>query len=267
MSVSGGFTGATNNGTSAVAYTKPSGGTADSGWLCIVGWGGPSPYTPPSTATSGWSLIGSFNGGSGATYNNNVGNRGVAAFWATGSAPADPTIDLTGANCVQVGRIVRFEKTLANWAAPTFRGVADSSSGTTFSGTFGSDPGAVAGDMAVLLASWVDRTATPSSPSINWPGMTVATPDQEMSTATALGRAARLVAYSSELTGGPSSGAPSFSITASAAVTGAAGMLNLHDYSSGPSVGAFVGGVFVPAASYGIWNGSSFVPAASITVK
>lgn len=268
MSVSGATVGVTNNGTASVAYALPTTGyDANSGTLCFVAWGGPSPYTPPSTLTAGWSLIGSFNGGSGATYNTNQGNRGVACFWATGAAPAAPTIDLTGLNVVQVGRCLKYQKTLASWSTPVLVGVADAVNDTTFGGTFPSDPGGLAGDMAVLMAGWILNSNTASAPSLTWPGMTVGSLASEMSTSTSVGRAVRGVVYDAALTGGPSSGAPSGSMTSSAAGTGAMGLLRLRDFSAGgPARGVYSGGIFNPASSYGIWNGSSFVAAASSQV-
>lgn len=262
MSVSGGITGSTNNGTTSVAYAVPASGyDADSGTLCVIGWGAPAGNTP-STASSGWSLIGQASGGSG-TFAADAGLRGVAAFWKEGDSPGDPTIALAGTGCVQVGRCIKFQKSEDHWATPEWQAVADTSSGTTFSGTFGSDLGAVTGDMALLIASWVSRANTPSSPSLTYPGMTVAALGTECNVATTAGNDARCVAYSGALTGGPSSGAPSFSITASAAVTGEAGLVLLNDYDdapSGPEWGITRSGIFVPADSVGILRSGSFVP-------
>lgn len=269
MTVSGGITGSTNNGTTSVAYAVPASGyDADSGTLCVIGWGAPAGNTP-STASAGWSLIGQASGGSGV-FAADSGLRGVAAFWKEGASPGDPTISLAGTGCVQVGRCIKFQKTEDHWSTPQWQAVADATSGTTFSGTFGADPGAEAGDMALLIASWVSRANTPSSPSITWPSMSVGALGTECNVATTAGNDARCVAYSGALTGGPSSGAPSFSITASGAVTGEAGIVLLNDYDdtpTGPEWTILRSGIAVPADSVGILRGGVFVPFDSSEVK
>jgi hypothetical protein len=118
-----------------------------------------------SVDIAGWTELAAFTNGSVAA-GVDVGSMQVTAFWKECSASeSNPTlVEGTPAWNVFGGLIMSFSKDASEtWETPLIVGGGDSSAGTGFSVTAGSNPGVTAGDVCVCFAGFRSDAATPCS--------------------------------------------------------------------------------------------------------
>jgi hypothetical protein len=220
----------TNTTSHAVNY--PSGITAASKLYLFMTGVSSTAATEFAITGGGWTLVGTREGGSGASYAADVGNRRVSVFrkdTVSGSESGSITVTLAGSATNTIfGSIVRFEVPSTYTIAEEFTSASDTSAGTGYSATGSASLTWAAGDLlAVLVASSTD-TATQSSQAISASGVTFGTRTNQRSSAVTGGNDHRQILDTVPVTTGSGSSAPTYSYTASASTSGPAAFLRLR---------------------------------------
>jgi hypothetical protein len=189
--------------------------------------------TTPSCSDGTWSFVG-VKWGSSGSYGLDAGPRGVAVWEkvATSTSEAAPTFTQpAGAGGAGFGALVLYAtKSLGAWAATTFASGEDTTSGTGYSATAGSDPGITTGDLVILASSLSDDTASFSAgPTLTWTGATLAALTVITATANTQGNDMRVTSQRAAVTAGTSSAAPVLAGTLAVAAIGVSAFLRLRD--------------------------------------
>lgn len=216
----------TNTTTHNVNY--PTGITStDALYLFMSGMSGTA-GTQFAITGGGWTLIGTLEGGSGATYGIDVGNRRVSIYrkdTVTGSESGNITVTLTGTSNTIFGSIIRVSAPSGYSITQTMVTGADTTAGTAYSATASSNLSYQPGDLlAVLVASSTDA-ATQSAQAISSSGITFGTRTNRRSTAATGGNDHRHILDTIPVNAGTTSSAPTYSYTASISTSGPAGFL------------------------------------------
>lgn len=229
---------ATGNSTDSVALDWPAGLSAGDHCLAVIVQ---KADDRTMSTPSGWTLYGSATGGLGT---NGTSDQGTVKLWlygydADGSESGTTNFSSTGGTkYTQWGRTFAFRSGTGAFTISSAVTGADGTADTSFSVTFGSDPGLDTGDWAIT--AWAHNTDaySPSSHALSATGTTSTTTSRGNSTTTA-GTQLRAGLVSSDITAGPSSAAATYSHTASGsstyAPTGPAVMIRLREASTGPS--------------------------------
>lgn len=186
-------------------------------------------FTPPS----GWTLVGTLEGGSGAAYGVDVGNRRVSVFkrdtLASGSETGSVTFTLTGSTTNTIfGSIINVRGPSGHTITEALSTGADTSAGTGFSATGSTSLPWQDGDLlAILVASSTD-SATQSAQSITATGVTFGTRTNRRSTAATGGNDHRHILDTVPITTGSGSSAPTYAYTASASTSGPVAFLRIR---------------------------------------
>lgn len=225
-------------GTTSVTATMPTGIAVGDMLVAQVSyWNGTGTPIPEfSGSATGWTFLGSFHGGDTRSFALDQGPRGVAVWYkvATSTSETAPQFTQTSVTGLGMGvQVLRATKTLAEWAAPVFVGSEDSTSDTTWSVTPATDPGASAGDLIYFTCTWIQDTYTLTSPALDWPGATDTNPVSVLATANGQGYDARVTTLRSDITGGASTGVPTFSAAATNGTMGVCGWVRLRDQAAG----------------------------------
>lgn len=210
----------------------------------IAGYGnsvGAAPATP-----AGWTFLDSVYGVTGS-FGSETGPRGLAVWYCDDDGTmAGDVVTLTngGSGTTRVLRAVIHRLVLDNataWSTPASEVFEDSTSNTTFSGTFSPDPGALTGDYVIAAACWVPSTSNVSTgitAAVGWTGTTGTTELLDSGTSTN-GNKLRFNTYGRPVSTGTSSAAPTLSLTLGAAATGV-GLL-IRQRATGVPLGADAG--------------------------
>jgi hypothetical protein len=229
MSVTWGNASAFNHGTGATAApTYPGSIAVDDLLLLVVAWANTTNVAP--TTPAGWTAPpnNTYTGGAGA-FGVDTGPRGVTVFYriADGTESGSVTVTNPGTTPTISAQIIRLSKTGATWELKVVGG-GDTTSDTAYSVTAASDPGAVAGDHAIVVSAWHPDTATSASPALTWTGTGTATLTARAGSANTAGNDLRATVQSRDITG-TSTAAPVYTTTLSAAGAGASAILLVHD--------------------------------------
>jgi len=204
---------------------------------------GCKPYTATINTPSGWTLITNTNGTNGTVANGtDVGSVAVAAFyrvWQSGDA--NPTISITSGNTA-LACIHRFRPTAGSTIdTPVGEKGSDTTSGTGFSCTMGSDIGITAGDAVVGYSYLPGNNATFATPTLSATGVTFGTVTENPATegATATGLDCEASACTALPSAGPSSAAAVVGWTLSVAQTGMSNLIRIRETAA--PVSGFIG--------------------------
>jgi hypothetical protein len=185
-----------------------------------------------SVDVAGWTQLAEFTDGVVAA-GVDVGSMQATAYWKECSASeSNPTLT-EGATLWNVfgAFVMSFSKDASEaWEAPVIVGGGDSSAGTGFSVTAGSDPGVVAGDVCVCFAGFRSDAATPCSTHLvaTQTGVTFGnTHDPATDPETTAGGDLGMCVNWATVTG-TGSAAPVLAATLAAAHTGAAAFIRLR---------------------------------------
>lgn len=235
MAVTWGSASAFNHGTGATAApTYPASIAAGDLLLLVVAWANDATVAP--TAPAGWAAPrdNTYTGGAGA-FGVDAGPRGVSVFYriADGTESGSVTVTNPGTTPTISAQIIRLSKTgTGGWRIKVVGG-GDTTADTAYSVTAASDPGAVAGDLAIVVSAWHPDTATSASPALTWTGTGTATLTARAGSANAAGNDLRATVQSRDITG-TSTAAPVYTTTLNAAGAGASAIVLVHD-DVGPS--------------------------------
>lgn len=251
MAISHRAAGSYVNGTGNLTPAIPA--TAQAGDMMICVWGS-KPYTSDFSIDAGWTLIGDYANGNNSP-NVDLGSMRIVMWYKihTGSE-TDPTITSTN-NAVSGAVINVFQKSASTWEIPVGSGGGDETASASYSALMSSDVGIVAGDLLVAYAAFNSDAALQSSISISVPGALnssfAESPSSDLAT-TAGSDMAMSGGYCS-ITGGSSSGAPTYSSTLASATEGAAFIVRLREaadsISADPETGAVAAEGFAPSTA------------------
>jgi hypothetical protein len=194
---------------------------------------GCKPYSATINTPNGWTPITNTSGTNGTTANGtDVGSVAVAAFyriWQTGDG--NPTISITSGNTA-LACIHRFRPTAGSTInTPVGHRGSDTSSGTGYAATMGSDIGITVGDAVVSYTFIAGNNSTFGTPTLSATGVTFGTvtenPATEGSTTTGLDSEAS--ASTALPSAGPSSAAAVVGWTLSVAQTGMSDLIRIRE--------------------------------------
>lgn len=203
---------ARSSGTTSLSITYAN---HDIGDLLIImvssrGTGDPTPTTP-----TGWTALGSsYNGGVGAL-GIDAGNARITGFYREASSrlTGTVTVTITGGN-VSAGAMMSVRKDdIGSWTIDTDGGT-DTSAGTAWSVT-GSGIDLNAGDLVIIGSSINSDGYTYSGYGLTATGSTLATTTEDSEIRTATGNDGAYTISSTSVSSGSSTGAPTFTMTAS----------------------------------------------------
>lgn len=223
--------GAWQFGSTSVPATLPV-GTPQAGDVHVL-FVGCKPYSATINTPSGWTPITNTDGTNGTVANStDLGSVCVASFyrvWQSGDG--NPTVSITSGNTA-LACIHRFRPTSGSTIdTPVGEKGSDTTSGTAFSCTMGSDIGITAGDAVVGYSYLPGNNSTFASPTLSAAGVTFGTvtenPATEGSTATGLDCEAS--ACTALPSAGPSSGAATVGWTLSVAQTGMSNLIRIRE--------------------------------------
>lgn len=203
------------------------------GFLAVIFWGNADDL-PVQYDAGIWDFVGDAEGGAGAWLADS-GIRHVSAYWASGDITGTTQTFVNGGandtgNLI-LGYIIRCTKTLPYWAPPQTAEASDNISGSAFSATFNTDPGAAVGDLAVTGIVANTDAVNPAGLTLTWPG-TTGTATLVVTTPSAAGNDSRVVVRRRTIDTGPSSGVPG--ITSTTDFVGAALLIRLRDTNTPP---------------------------------
>ena len=194
---------------------------------------GSKPYTTTINTPAGWTPIPNTNGTNGTVANGtDVGSVHVAAFyryWQSGDA--GPAISITSGNTA-LACIHRFRPTAGSTIdAPVGEKGSDTTSGTGFSCTMGSDIGITGGDAVVAYSYLPGNNATFATPTLSATGVTFGTVTENPATegTTATGLDCEASASTALPSAGPSSAAAIVGWTLSVAQTGMSNLVRIRE--------------------------------------
>lgn len=209
-----GSSGSAANGTTSVTATAPGGSLA--GDLLLIAC--VAKYAHPDSTPAGLTLLHQNAGGSGSP-GADSGDVYVSVYYrkcVRGDAGAVYTFDITGGDTARTA-IYRFTKdTRANWDIAATSGISGTP-GTSWSATGSTDPGFEAGDMAVVFSGVNgDSPLNFSAETVAASGATFAAMTEVNDSQSSTGDDISVVSAYGSCTAGPSSGVPTFTMTAGA---------------------------------------------------
>jgi hypothetical protein len=202
-------------------------------FYCFVTGMSSTAATAP-TMPAGWTLVGTFEGGSGAAYGLDVGNRRVTVFkkdTVNGSElpPLSVTVSLAGSATNTLQAVIARIDVPGNYSiTESFVSGADSSAGTGFSATASSTLAWAANDLLCILVASSTDTATQASQSITASGVTFGTRTNRISSASTQGNDHRQIIDTVPVNSAGSASAPVYAYTASVSTSGPVGFLLLR---------------------------------------
>ncbi|MFJ6729985.1 hypothetical protein ACIQPQ_34310 [Streptomyces sp. NPDC091281] len=243
MTISYVAVGALSQAASSITPAFPAGATAGRLAVLQVVSGHPDDALP--STPSGWTLVESFASSSGS-FGSGTGPRRLTWFVRilTGSDSAPNTTLPTGTGSVVSGRVHVLSRSAGTdwrWAASSGE---DSSSGTGFSAAATPALTWAVGDFVLVGYALPVSTAALSAETITASGVTFGIVTERADDQVTSGNAGRLGAASATVSAGPGTQAPTLAATASAATTGAAGVLRVREASA--DLDAFAQSVFPP---------------------
>lgn len=199
-----------------------------------------------STSSTGWSKISTeFHDGT-TNSGNGTGSMAVAAFWkiATATDSSDAPVITFSQTVTQVGAVVvAYQKGAGEtWDTPVGDGGGDTSQGTDFSATIGSNVAVTAGDMVDFFVGIRDDGSFSARATLAQTGVTFGTLDSKPTTAGSDTTGAD-GSYDGGLrlaTAGTSSAAATVTATLGTAETGAAWQTRIRVTASGTNANAGV---------------------------
>jgi hypothetical protein len=226
----GGISASGADGQTSAVGNIPGSLSGTTSWLyAAVVSGGATEPTP--TPPAGWSTIGTFSGGSGATYAADVGNRRVTIFkkdTMTGSESGSITATLADGDTCKC-RVFSVSKTSGWLIAEDLTFGEDTTNGTSWSATGDAVNWAV-DDLLIVITAQNNDAASQSSQGISASGITFGTRSNKISQAGTEGNDVRLVIDTHSITAGSGSAAPTWTHTNSANADGVTAFLRLRDF-------------------------------------
>ncbi len=220
-------------GSTSVAPAIPTGTTTGDRMVLFVGT---KPYNATIVCPTGWTPLTAGSGAHGSTANGvDTGSVLWGVFykdWRSGDAA--PTVSVTSGN-VSLGTIHSYSKTAASWVTlPVAEKGSDTSSGTGFSLTMGSDVGITAGDMLATFAVIAGNNATFGTPTITATSATIGSVTEEPATegTTTTGNDLEASASYASCTAGTATAAAVVGWTLSVAQTGGGCLVRLRESSA-----------------------------------
>ncbi|MFJ9114486.1 hypothetical protein ACIRJO_02940 [Streptomyces sp. NPDC102394] len=232
MTISYGAAGALAQHTDTVTPALPAGAAA--GQLAVLHVVSAHPSDSQPTTPSGWTLAGSFSGGSGS-FGLNTGVRRVSLFMRvlTGGDAAPTTAIPSGSSGSAIGaRVFTLSRTAGTGWRWAFTAGADSVSDTSFSAAGSSALTWTTGDFCVLAYGWNTQTASASARAVAATGITFAAATSRLSDQISSGDGARLHTATTSVTAGSGTQTPTATATLSAAATGVGAVLRIREASS-----------------------------------
>lgn len=183
------------------------------------------------TTPSGWTLIGTDFGGTGA-FGSGTGNARATAWYRECDGSEDgATIPITwnigSANGCSGGQVLYFSKTLANWVTPALVSGDDTTKNTSWSVTGGSLEHA-AGDMIVVVSASNDESGAMSAQALVATGVTYGAITNRVRIDILNASLGELYADTSSVTAGATA-APTYSATLSFAGAGTGLIIRLRE--------------------------------------
>ena len=235
MTISLGATGTTptgtgsGTGTTSLSVTPPAHNLGDLLLLYVH----VKPETATITTPAGWTAVTNAEAaGGGGTTGLDAGPTRAAWYWRNGDQRTTAVSVTFGGspNCCQ-GQILALRSSIADasWSVAGANGV-DSTTGTPFTAVMGSDPGITTADMVVVFGGIPTDVTTPaqfSAETLTATGLTSGSVTEIAEPETTRGNDLGGVLCRWTPTGGPSSGAATFSATAGGTTTNVRGPIIL----------------------------------------
>ena len=202
----------TNTGTTAPRIAYPTGITEGQLLVLVLA---SRPNTSTFTTPSGWTLQDTATGGAGAE-GAGTGTVRCTVFTKIADGHEQGSLSLVLTSGTSVGGAIfrvtrgggkRFDVAVATGS--------DNSAGTTWSVTFGSDPGVTAGDLVFVASAGSEDTATQASQALAQTGVTYGAMTERIDAAITTGNDLRLVLTEHAITSGTSSAAATYTMTVS----------------------------------------------------
>lgn len=224
--------------TSGSTVTPSYPATPSAGWIfvmSVLSKRGVTVATP-----SGWTANAGNNksGGAGAD-GANSGTVTVDVFTKVSDGTETGTVTVSfsgGTTNVVSARIGAYQNATGSWLQACTGG-ADTSAGTSYSATMDADPGITTNDWVLAISGINTSTPTWASEALTGSGITTALQAELLDSGIASGDTMRLVWSEHTVSAGPSSGAPTFAMTASGNLpAGATVLLRLRETSATTSI-------------------------------
>lgn len=214
-SVAFGSAGASINGTTSLSVAYPA--SISSGDLLVLGVANKYPNNGPTTP-SGWRLLSNCqgSGGQGAS-GADVGSTYATIFLkeADGTESGNLSVTITSGNSA-VGAMVRYTKGAGkDWNIACTNGSDNSGNSTSWSVTGAADPGLITDDIVVVVSAINTDAYTFASHALTSTGVTFSSDTERYDDGTTSGQDCKLVGTQHVVSGGTSSAAPVFTMTAS----------------------------------------------------
>ena len=159
---------------------------------------------------------------------------GVGATYATvyyrvadGSESGTVTVSVTSGNALY-GVMARYTNATGAWAVGAANG-GDSTAGTAWSATMGTDPGVQGGDMVLACNANNNNTSLGSAYALSQTGVTYGTATERLDNSTSFGDDVGIKFADHAVTSGTSSAAPVHTWTASASAAGGTALLRIRE--------------------------------------
>jgi hypothetical protein len=177
------------------------------------------------TTPTGWTYAGMVAGGGyGGTLAADTGNMNIFVYWKVADNPETSVPVTIGDNSVSLARVLTFTISTEATFSVAVVGGDDQTGDASFSATAGSDPGVIAGDMIVAVATVpTDAVTSWSAQALSQTGVTFSAVTEVADQSTASGNDMSVTAAYASATAGTSSGAPTFTATPAGTVTNARG--------------------------------------------
>lgn len=207
-----GALGGSSAGTTSITVLAPT-GIAAGNMLVICLSTRQAPTTP-----SGWTLVGTQSGGSGAD-GADTGTVHATVYTKVSDGTETDTAVAVSGGTGGGGRMIRYTKTNTAWSASTASKGSDNTAGTDWSVTGDVDQGVTTGDFVVSCSATNNDLYTHVTPSISQTGVTFSSQAERIETPTTLGNDSTVYISEHVVSGGPSSAAPVYTMTASGTAT------------------------------------------------
>lgn len=214
-----GSAGASVSGTTSVSVPYPA--SISAGDLLVLGVANKYPNNGPTTPT-GWRLLSNCqgSGGQGAS-GADTGSTYATIFVkeADGTESGNLSVTITSGNSA-VGAMVRYTKGAGkNWNLACTNGSDNSGNSTSWSVTGAADPGLITDDIVVVVSAINTDAYTFASQALTSTGVTFSSDSERYDDGTTSGQDCKLVGTQHVVSGGTSSAAPVFTMTASGSTT------------------------------------------------
>lgn len=236
-SVTWGAIGTGSNGTTSVTPSYPPGISKSTSKIFAVVTGRSNTAGTAPTMPAGWTKILDFEGGTGA-WASDTGTRRVTFFQkdvVTGDESGTVTVSLAGTiNNTLRASIFRVEVPAGYDVEIATSTGADTTNNTSYSVTGDQSIDWAANDLLLIAVAQNNDAATQSAQSITASGVTFGTHSNQAGVAVTNGNDHRHILDSVPVSSGSGSSAPTYSYTASAAVSGPTGFLRLRAVLNAP---------------------------------